>query len=144
MVKPRTLSRATSAAFYAYMSTSEYNPGPGHTLIFRHVVTNIGQRYNQHTGIFTAPVSGVYVFTYTVIPFASSYIPVEVIKNSAVIGSTSARVHSHYRDNTGCTVVIQLSAGDVCYLRTNSKISPIGDIYSGSDAYSSFAGWILA
>ncbi|CAG2227876.1 unnamed protein product [Mytilus edulis] len=54
--------RASRPAFYAYMSSSENNPGPHHTLIFNQVISNIGNGYNQFTGIFTAPSTGIYVF----------------------------------------------------------------------------------
>nr|XP_011425121.2 uncharacterized protein LOC105326671 [Crassostrea gigas] len=46
-------------AFYAYMTTTENNPGTHHTIIYDHAVTNIGNGYNRHSGTFIVPVDGV-------------------------------------------------------------------------------------
>jgi hypothetical protein len=41
------------------------------TVVFDHVITNIGKAYNPHTGHFTAPYDGLYFFT---VSFLKRYI----------------------------------------------------------------------
>ena len=42
--------------------TQELKSNCGQTLVFPHIITNIGGGYNENNGVFTAPREGVYVF----------------------------------------------------------------------------------
>uniref|UniRef100_K1PX05 Uncharacterized protein n=1 Tax=Magallana gigas TaxID=29159 RepID=K1PX05_MAGGI len=66
--RPTTGVRSTSfpdnAAFSAYVSVYETDISKDFTIQFDTIITNIGNHYNNHTGAFTAPQHGVYVFTW--------------------------------------------------------------------------------
>ncbi|CAG2227878.1 unnamed protein product [Mytilus edulis] len=133
----------TVPAFYAYMSSHETNPGKHHTLHFDTIITNIGSAYNRYTGIFTPTVSGTYALSYSIKPYAGAYIPIELVRNTQIIGSVVTKAQSSYEHGASSTVVIQLSAGDACFLRTSNTYTPTGHIYSSKYARSSFSGWRL-
>ena len=52
----------TGIAFAAKLSSGR-NSNAGATLVFDSPIANVGNGYNAETGIFTAPVNGVYFFT---------------------------------------------------------------------------------
>ena len=54
---------AVSVAFTAYFNESgPINIGDSSPIPFGHVSLNAGNGYDPHTGVFTAPVSGAYLF----------------------------------------------------------------------------------
>ncbi|XP_052249050.1 uncharacterized protein LOC127856895 [Dreissena polymorpha] len=66
-----------AVAFYAVIGTAHDHMGPGQTVVFDHVLTNIDSAqsvggYSATTGVFTAPVSGVYSFSCTIMAYDNS------------------------------------------------------------------------
>ena len=132
----------STVAFYAYMSTNEVNIGPHHTIIFDHIETNIGNGYNGHTGVFIAPINGVYVFFYTAFGTYPSFMSIEITVNSVSRGAIFVDNQAAPNSYTGSTgvAVFALNKGDDCFIRTHSTYNPSGSIRSDFVMRTSFSG----
>ncbi|XP_060591225.1 uncharacterized protein LOC132746164 [Ruditapes philippinarum] len=65
-ILPRQVSIQTHIAFTAGVSVDNlHNLGEHQSIIFDRVITNIGNAYRPHTGIFNVPVKGAYAITLT-------------------------------------------------------------------------------
>ena len=138
-VQPSTL------AVYAYMNVAETNIGTHHQLVFDVPVTNHDNSYNKHTGIFTAPQSGVYAFSFTVFPGRGSYVAVNIYRNSEFVGQVYGEVTmSHEFSRSSMVAVISMTIGDATYLRTSLTTTSAGSIYRDGNVKSSFSGWKIA
>ena len=131
-------------AFYAYMSQSEPTIGHHQTLVFDHVVTNVGRNYNRYSGIFSSPIQGIYVFSWTLYCNYEGYFYSEVVVNSDPVGALycSAEGSTNMRHVTG-VVVVEINQGDIVYIRTHPIKLNKGGVYSSSLYRSSFTGWKL-
>ncbi|XP_014833347.1 PREDICTED: uncharacterized protein LOC106911115 [Poecilia mexicana] len=93
---------AKQLAFSASLLASDYgNIGPFNTeitLIFRNVFTNIGNAYNPDTGLFTAPVRGVYHFEVHICGYGSSSHPI-----SAVLVKNRQQIFMSYTHTFWCS-----------------------------------------
>jgi hypothetical protein len=136
----------STVAFYSYMSKTEVNIGPHDTLIFDHIETNIGNGYNGHTGIFIAPLNGVYMFFYTTFGTHPSYMSIEITVNSVARGVIFVDNQAAPSVYTGCTgvAVLVLNQADDCFIRTHSTYSPAGSIRSDKWMRTSFSGVKIA
>ncbi|XP_039465910.1 complement C1q-like protein 3 isoform X1 [Oreochromis aureus] len=97
-----------------------------------------GNAYNKLTGIFTAPVSGVYFFTYFCHSGGGSTTSLHLYKNNEVI----LEIHDHQSadtaDNGGNAVFLQLQQGDTVYVRLKAN----SHVYRASTV-TNFSGFLV-
>ena len=146
-----------NVAFSAYMSQSKANQlsqsmTNGATLIYDRTVSNQHGYYNTSTGIFTAPSSGMYAFTWTLCvdsrktdkgPFNRGEYGTELMYGTAVIGRLHADTETLYDDDCSTGFVVK-------YVLANSKIKIRNDyahqgklLSTEGHTRTTFSGWKL-
>ncbi|XP_067218202.1 cerebellin-2-like [Chanodichthys erythropterus] len=143
----KILNQAPKVAFSASLLTSlgPQSVGPFsddfHTLIYKQVFLNIGDAYNADTGIFTAPVRGVYVFRVFSKAFGDpeKTLTAGLFKNDQHIMSTHGHQQSGFISSSN-GVSLLLDEGD------EMKVNLYPDQWifdDGEHHHSSFSGHLL-
>ncbi|XP_041635347.1 cerebellin-1-like [Cheilinus undulatus] len=99
------------------------------TLIYRTVITNIGNAYNSATGVFTAPVAGVYYFTFFYTAEGARRVHLMLYKNNLMVVTANDPVLSDNGDNGGNAVYLPLARGDRVYVRMGANSYVYGNGY---------------
>ncbi|KAL4618297.1 complement C1q-like protein 4 [Arapaima gigas] len=128
---------AFSAALDGEKHTGPFNTGT--TLVYKTVLTNIGSAYNPATGIFTAPVRGVYHFSYYCHGGSSQTISVNLHKNGQHMTVAYELNSTDSNDNVSNGVSLQLEVGEQVYLHLAANAHIWGNSYNPS----TFNGMLL-
>ncbi|KAK7884132.1 hypothetical protein WMY93_027255 [Mugilogobius chulae] len=120
--------------------TANGNIGPFNvetTLVYGKVFYNMGQAYNPVTGVFTAPVKGVYFFTFKAFNYGGGTTALRMFHNQTCLLENWGYSSSHmYYSNTR---IIQMEKGDVLYM----KLAPNKQLYDDAGNYNSLSGFLL-
>jgi hypothetical protein len=120
------------------MNNHILHAGVNQILVFDHVITNLGNSYNNHNGNFIAPVSGTYVFSVTVMSRYHVNAHLRLVKNGQTVSYLYVSGSEAGYDTTSQTAVLLLQKGDdFCIQNIDS------DKDLNGDHYSSFSGFLL-
>jgi hypothetical protein len=112
--------------------------GAGTAIVFNTVNTNIGSHYNNSTGLFTAPVAGMYQFNFSGITYTvNTDITIEV--NGNAVAWTYSYIGSQTYLNLSMSVAVYMSAGDSARVYVRA-----GSVYVGGDGGAPrFSGFLI-
>ncbi|XP_052083633.1 complement C1q-like protein 4 [Mytilus californianus] len=125
-------------AFTAYRA-SRQSLSVNTVVKFDKVWTNNGNGYNPSSGVFTAPMAGLYHFAAVVMSTDGKTLFVRLFNNNAKITS-SYITSTGYKTGT-FDVVLTLEKGDKVSIKSGHNSQTI---YSDSDNYCTFSGNLIA
>jgi hypothetical protein len=134
----------TQTAFAAFRATSQQTSGT--TLIFNTEQFDTGSNYNASTGVFTAPVAGVYSFsasgqfTNSTGSNLGAQMRIQCSSAGDVAGS-SFLYASGVTFSVSTSVVVRLNAGETVQVILNSALSSL--FVLDTQAFSRFSGALL-
>lgn len=135
-------ARMGQVAFTAHMSGTGVNVGASGPFIFDVVTTNIGDSYNNHSGIFVAPYDGVYVFSFIMINDGDApTIHAQIERDGEVLGvGTSDSIGTYNKwDDGSALVTTRLDKGDHVYVKRRD-----GGTRVYGNVYTNFSGFLLS
>ena len=128
---------AFTTTFTKYMTSKT-----GQTLVFPHIITNVGGGYNGNNGVFTAPRDGVYVFFCKITGRDNNsdmYFDFILNGSAKTRNLVVGRSANPYRTSFD-SIVLRLSHGDSVWI----KMVTGGNLYSsGTGGDQSFSGYLL-
>ena len=103
----------THVAFSTYLSHSLYHLSIGHVIKLDQIFLNDGNGYNKYTGVFTVPVLGVYLLTYSIHTDVNDHIlEVELVVDNKNMGTA----YDSHGTTSSKTIITRLTAGQSVWL----------------------------
>ncbi|XP_066517558.1 complement C1q-like protein 2 [Hoplias malabaricus] len=109
-------------------------------LIFTKVFTNVGQAYNPTTGVFTAPVKGVYYFRFTALGYLkNNAMSVNLHKNDHTLMHIGSYNTHGYHEFISSGLTLELEKEDKVF----TSLSATYKLFDNANNSTTFTGFLL-
>ncbi|KAI4871916.1 hypothetical protein NFI96_032278, partial [Prochilodus magdalenae] len=109
-------------------------------LVFTKVFTNVGAAYNSATGVFTAPVKGLYYFRFTALGYLrSNAMAVNLHKNQQTLMHVGAYNTHGFHEFLSSGLVLELDVGDTVF----TSLTATYKLFDNSNNSTTFTGFLL-
>lgn len=130
-------------AFTAQLTHPITNLGSDQAIIFDQKITDFGNNYDNSDGIFTAPVSGYYVFTWTFGVIGDQNLATALVVHGRKISYSVNNGADNDGGQVSNTVVVQVNKNDHVMIQT-AMVSQGYDYKTiGEERANTFSGWLL-
>ncbi|XP_060606622.1 uncharacterized protein LOC132758931 [Ruditapes philippinarum] len=131
-----------NVAFQAILSaTTIPNIGLHQKIVYDSVHLNLGGGYHHLSGIFIAPVSGIYLFCTSILAEHYADIDVGIVKNGIQLaGAYAVSAGQSSYDQGSASVAVQLNVGDEVWV---GNLWPANTQIHGRGMHTSFSGALI-
>ena len=102
---------ATTAFFAVVAKDQLEHLGVNQNVIFERVITNLGNAYSPHHGVFIAPRSGLYLFSVSILSGHNREVYAQYAVNGRGISNIYARGTDGRHGEGSQTIILQLNKG---------------------------------
>ncbi|XP_038073668.1 collagen alpha-1(X) chain-like [Patiria miniata] len=134
-----TPTAPSAVAFSAYR-TSAVTGGIGDVIVFDNIMTNIGDRYDSQSGVFTCSQPGVYFFTTSFLRINTATRPYVQLKKNGELVFSIYDSHDSYHHQSSNSAVLILATGDRVWLEFFGSNR---GIYSAGGRFAYFSGFLI-
>ena len=109
-----TSGRLGHSVHSSFIAHTPNNGSVNAILVFTQTIENIGSNYDTSTGLYTAPIKGLYTFSFSLLLYGTSNTGNHFYKNGSDIGIIiqNSSEDGNFLDSSQATINIHLEAGD--------------------------------
>ncbi|XP_060554468.1 complement C1q-like protein 2 [Ruditapes philippinarum] len=130
-------------AFYAKKMKNN-SPADGNTIVFTDIALNLGESYNTDTGIFIAPLGGIYLFTVQLCTLNDLRIYIGLVVDDVYMDTAWYEDNDHTVCCFKLTTTVSVKSGNKVWVKVIGRTGS-GQILFHSDSHywTSFSGVLI-